>query len=284
MKKILVPTDFSACATIAVQFAVESAKLLPAELVLIHAFEGDGNVYIDYMGVNKEYNRTVLDDLKNDLENLKKKIEEEDHVAVTTRILRGTVAGAVLQVTEEEKIDLVVMGTLGASGLKEKLWGSKTSSIIGKSKVPVIAVPHKYEWKKPEKFLLATNNFEVDLPQLDFLFELAGLYMAQVKVAVFTDEDDDKAETFLEHIRKTPGFEKKLREKYFEETLTSSHLYGTDFSETLQQHIAQNEVDILVMITYQRSTWDRIFNPSKTKRMSYHTRIPLMAIPAAGPK
>jgi nucleotide-binding universal stress UspA family protein len=67
---------------------------------------------------------------------------------------------------------------------------------------------------------------------------------------------------------------------YNEETLTSAHLTGEDFETTLQNFIRENDIDILVMVTYQNTFWSRIFNPSKTKRMSYHTNIPLLAIPA----
>ena len=56
MKQILVPTDFSTCANNAVDFAVQSAKILPVEITILHAFELKGNIYTDYMGVNKEFN------------------------------------------------------------------------------------------------------------------------------------------------------------------------------------------------------------------------------------
>lgn len=282
MKKILVPTDFSTCAGNAVDFAVQSAKLLPAEIILLHAFEVKGNIYTDYMGINKEFNQSLLDDMQQKLQEFKKSIEETEEIIVTTKIFRGTVKDAVVETAIAENADLIVMGTLGASGIKEKLWGSKTSSVIGSTYIPVMAIPYDYEWKKPEKFLIATNHFEKEPAILDYVFELADLYMAQVQVAVFTDEDDDKAATYMEHIRKTPQYEKLLKQQYKEETLTATHLYGLEFEETLQKHIKEKEVDILVMITYQKEDgfWDRMFKPSKTNQMSYHTTIPLLAIPA----
>ena len=280
MKKILVPTDFLTCANNAVDFAVQSAKILPVEITLLHAFELKGNIYTDYMGVNKEFNQSLLDEVHNKLALLKSSIEETEGVVVTTYIFKGTVNEAILQTAEDKNIDLIVMGTLGASGIKEKLWGSKTAAVIGNSKVPVMVIPYEYEWKQPKKVLMATNHFEKDPAILDFLFELADLYRAQVQVAVFTDEDEDNAITLLEHTRKTPQFEKMLKEQYKEETLTARHLFGKEFEETLENYIRQNEIDILAMITYQRKLLDRIFHPSMTKRMSYHTKIPLLAIPA----
>lgn len=279
MKQILVPTDFSKCADNAIDFAVQSAKIVPAKIILLHSFEVKDNLYSDYMGVNREFNVSMLNAANEKLAHLKKSIEETEGVVVDTFISTHSLYDAITKSVKEKKIDMVVMGTLGASGLKEKLWGSRTSAIIGKSDVPVMVIPIEYEWRKPQNILLATNHFEKEPAILDYLFELAELYMSRVQVAVFTDEDDDKAMTFLEHKRKISEYEEYLKDRYNEETLTSAHLSGEDFETTLQNFIKEKGIDILVMVTYQNTFWNRIFNPSKTKRMSYRTNIPLLAIP-----
>ena len=279
MKQILVPTDFSTCADNAVNFAVQSAKIFPVEVMLLHAFEVKGNIYTDYMGVNKEFNQSLLDEVENKLSQLKSSIEKTEGIVVTTYIFKGTVNEAILQTAEDKNIDLIVMGTLGASGIKEKVWGSNASAIIGNSKVPVMVIPYEYEWKKPKNILIATNHFEKEPATLNFLFNLADLYKAKMQVAVFTNEDDDNTITLLEHTRKTQEYEIMLKKKYKEEMLTATQLFGKEFEVTLEDYIRQNEIDILAMVTYQRSLWARIFHPSITKRMSYHTKIPLLAIP-----
>ena len=171
------------------------------------------------------------------------------------------------------------MGTLGASGIKEKLWGSETGAIIGKTKVPVIAIPFEYKWEKPKKILLVTNHFEKEPVILDFLFELASLYGMEVHIAVFTEEDEE-AVNILEHGRNISHYEMMLIERYKHDGLTVTHLFGTEFEKTLQNYIGQNEIDMLAMVTHKRDFLDRIFHPSITKRMSYHTKIPLLAMPA----
>lgn len=280
MKKILVPTDFSEYAGNAVDFAIQTAKILPAEITLLHSYEINSSLYTDYMGVNKQFNQTILNDAKEKLATLKKDIEEKNGMVVNTSISTESLQDAIIKSTEEEKFDFMVMGTLGASGIKEKLWGSRTATAISKSKIPVIAIPDEYEWKKPQQILFATNQFEKDPAILDFIFELAGLYMANVQVAVFTDEDDDKAGTFVDNKRKISEYEMFLKENYSDKTLTSAHLYGENFEETLQDFIKENSMDMLVMVTYPHKFWNRIFNPSKTKKMSYNTKVPLLAIPA----
>jgi nucleotide-binding universal stress UspA family protein len=280
MKQILVPTDFSECAENAIDFAVHSAKILPGEITLLHSFEVNNNMYNDYMGVNRQFNLTMLNDVKEKLEQRKKDFEETDGVVADTIVSTDSLNNTIANSAVSKKFDLIVMGTLGASGIKEKLWGSRTAAVIGKATVPVMAIPINYTWKKPQKILFATNQFEKDPAILDYIFELADLYMASIQVAVFTDEDEDKAGTFLDHTNRIDEYGKFLRKAYNEETLTSAHLYGKNFDEVLQDFIKENNIDILIMVTYPHGFWNRLFNPSKTKRMSYHTTIPLLAIQA----
>lgn len=280
MKQILVPTDFSACAANAISFAVQSAKILPLEITLLHSFEINSSLYTDYMGVNKEFNQRLLNESGEKLAGIKQSIEKDDEIITDTILSTDSLQEAISRALEERKIDLIVMGTLGASGIKEKLWGSRTAAMIGRAEVPVMVIPNDYVWKKPQKILFVTNQFEKDPRIINYIFELAGLYMSGVQVAIFTDEDDDKAGTFLEHKRKITEYEEFLKEKYNDETLISTHLYGEKFEEALQDFIKENNIDMLVMINYPHKFWGRIFNSGRTKRMSYQTKIPLLAIPS----
>jgi nucleotide-binding universal stress UspA family protein len=280
MKKILVPTDFSSCAKNAIDFAVQSARYLPVEIHLLHVFESAQDMYTDYLGVNREFSQVLLAEAQEKLDHLKQQIEETEGISIQTHISVIPLSNAILEVARELHIDLIIMGTLGASGLKEKIWGSKTASLIGKTHVPVLVIPFFYVWKKPEKFLLATNQFEREPAILDFLFEAVDLYMAQMQVIVFTEEEGENAFAILEHTRKTPRYETLLKRQYHQDTLTATQIFGNGFEESLQEYIHVHHIDVLAMITYPRKFWDRIFHPSLTKRMSYHTQIPLLAIPA----
>lgn len=280
MKRILVPTDFSTCADNAINFAVQSAKLLPIEVIIIHSYEINSNMYVDYIGVNKAYNQTLVNDYTNKLADLKKSILETEGIKVTTRLYTDSIEDSILKATEENQIDLIVMGTLGASGLKEKLWGSKTAGIIGKTRVPVLAIPFEYQWKKPGKMLLAINQFEDEPGMLDFPFEMADQYKAQVIITVFTDDDDDDEITVLNRTHEISAYEKLLNQTYNKDSITVTHIVGKEFEETLQEYIKQSGIDIVTMVTYQKTFLESIFHSSKTKRMAYHTTIPLLAIPA----
>lgn len=279
MKRILVLTDFSDCAAGALDFAIQSAKLLPAEITLLHAFERQGSLYTDYMGVNKEFKQSMLHEVENKMATLQGDLWAGDGIFVNTLVLVGSLKDVILAAVANSHYDLVIMGASGASRLKEKLWGTNTAAIISISPIPILVIPHDYVWKKPGTFLIATEQFELDPKILDGIFELAGLYMAQVESAVFTSDNEEPA-VFLEHAHKAPYYEQQLRQRYGERELTTVQLYGDDLETVLQAHIDRKHIDVLVMITYKKGFWDRLFHSSRTRRMSYHSRVPLLVIPA----
>jgi len=280
MIKILIPVDFSECSIKAVNFAAQLSHYVPTQLDLLNVQEGTGSLYTDYVGLNKEYNQYLIADARKKLEKLQAKLGLADHVVISTHLVTGEVQETIIAEAAKLGSNLIVMGTSGASGIKELLIGSQTASVIGHSKIPVLAIPEHYEWKKPEKILLATNNFEKEPSILDSIFQLAAQLHAKVETAVFSDEDYDDAAALLQASYGISSYEKFLKEEYKQIALATAHLSGKSLEEALNDYIARTNIDILVMITYQRNLLKRIFNPSQTRRMSYHTRIPLLAIPS----
>lgn len=253
MKNILVPTDFSACAGNAVDFAVQSSKYLPLKVILLHSFEMEENIYSDYVGLDKEYKRSLLTDINNKLADIRKEIHDRDGVEVETCVSTKPLFNALEDVTRERDISLVIMGTLGATGFQGKLFGSNTAAWVEKSKVPVMVVPNEYKWKQPLKMLLATNRFEEENKMLDELFfDAARLFNASIEVVVFTEEDDAKTADFINNERKAFEYEARLRKAFMDTKLKVSSLRGSDFEDTLQTYIKDNDIDILAMITYQK--------------------------------
>src|SRR5690606_23678008 len=110
--QLLVPTDFSKAAGNAIDFAVQSAKLLPIQITLMHSFETGDSAYADYVGVNKEFNRQMIRDANAKLDELKKEIETTHGILVNTFVSTESLQNTITNYIEENKVDLVVMGTL----------------------------------------------------------------------------------------------------------------------------------------------------------------------------
>jgi nucleotide-binding universal stress UspA family protein len=144
MKRILVPTDFSAPANQALQFAIKIAEKSSGRVHLIHVVDLPVNyslispsIYVD--------DSIVRDSMALAQKSFDKTIEKHkgSGVSITCSVEYGNPSMAILKQIEEQKSDLVVMGTRGASGIKEILIGSNTEKIVRGSKVPVISIPER---------------------------------------------------------------------------------------------------------------------------------------------
>ncbi len=280
MKKIIVPTDFSLNADKALHFAVQIAKQAKAEIILVHACDLIDSPFKDNQTLYKEHNQTITDKSNKNLSLLKRGIEATEKLSINIKLYKGTVTDTILQASEEHLANLVIMGTLGKAGLHEKIFGSKTAQIIGETNVPLIAVPLLYEWKVPEKILLVINYFDEQSDNINPVFELAGLYNATVHIAIFTDVDSAQAFDYLKDKRSITAYEEKLKTRYKHVSIKSVHLDGSRFQETIEEYIHEQSIDMVAMINHKRTFLESIFNGSMTKKMSYHTRIPLLTIPA----
>lgn len=276
MKRLLVPTDFSPCADNAINFAVEVAKVLSAEIVLLNVYEHAGSTYTDYVGLDKEFRATMMNEGLLKLKQLQKSMEETEGITVSVLQYEGSIKENIIKSAADINADIIIMGTLGNGGIKERLWGSSTAAVIGASKIPVVAVPIEYDGVLPDKILFTTNHFEGSPRILDPLFELAAINMAQVFVALFSSGTAESAAGAKELVE----YGQELQKRYHDKSLVTEYLTGNDFENTIEQYIHKNDIKLLAMITYQRSFFERLFYPSMSKKMSYHTRIPLLVIPA----
>lgn len=280
MKKILVPTDFSPNADKATDYAVQIAKLNEAAVYLIHACDHLDPLYLDGALTHMEYNQRIMDEAFEKLELRRRSIEETEQVLVNTQLYNGTVQDTILVAAEEHQADLVIMGTLGITGLKDKLFGSKTAALISQSPVPLLAIPLEYDWSKPASFLMAIKDVNEALPLLDPAFELAALFKAGVHLALFTDKNDTGALDYISDERVILHAAEKLKEQHKDIVIGTEHLLGRDFEESIMEYIESKHIDMLVMITHKRTILGQLFHHSMTRKISYHTKIPVLAIPA----
>ncbi|MEO6219937.1 MAG: universal stress protein [Ginsengibacter sp.] len=280
MKNILVPTDFSLNANKALDFAVQIAKQANAEIHLIHSCDLIDTIFKDNQAMYKEHNQTISDKANENLSLLKKSIEDTEKLSVHTKLYKDKITDAILQASDEHHADLIIMGTLGEAGLRDKIFGSITAEIVGKTNIPVMAVPLMSEWEIPEKIFLAVNNVDDQPALFKSLFDLAELFNATVHLGIFTDADTAGPINYLNDERGIIAYEEKLNTLFKNSIIKHVHLDGHTFQETLEQYILEKGIDIMAMLTHKRTFVESIFNRSMTKKMSYHTRISLLAIPA----
>lgn len=158
MKKILVPCDFSNTAIQAFRFACEIASISKGEVFLLNVIELP-SLHSSLLVPIRAYENAFLKEVKSKAHRNFEKIKERwgGKVKIHFVVEAGSVKEGVRKLVDKKRIDLVVMGTHGSSGLKEFTVGSNTEKIVRSSKVPVIAVKKAVNVSSLRNIIFPTN-------------------------------------------------------------------------------------------------------------------------------
>lgn len=192
MKKILVPTDFSEQAGYALDFAYQIALKSTAEIILINVVDYPGlssiwgggmNVIggaeppldnLDESFINNLFNRS-----KDEIRAMTKKLDPGS-VKIKQVVEVGNPYFVITEKIEQENVNLVIMGTKGASGLEEVLIGSNTERVVRHANCPVITIKKKRDYTKIHNIAFA-SNFEGDQAHVvEELFKLQDIFKAKL--------------------------------------------------------------------------------------------------------
>ncbi len=137
-RKILVPIDFSSYSDQALNYAATISKKFNAQVILMHVIESlpysvtDSLVLIDHRRALETTAKSLLDNWSERL--------SEKKVAVTTFIASGAAYHEIVKKAQREKVDLIVMGTHGRTGLEHLLLGSVAEKVLRLCSCPVLTV------------------------------------------------------------------------------------------------------------------------------------------------
>ena len=275
MKTILVPTDFSIPADSAIHFAVKMASLWDASLILYHSFiPFESGFYL--ASVSELENNEAEKILTERITKIKHSIEKKNpNLRISIHVDRGPEGIKIVDFCKKNKVDLIIMGTSGASGLKEKLIGSFTAEIMTKAPCLVLAIPNKYKFNIPKKITYATNYTKKDKKVLQTLLKFNEVFNASINIlhidwglTFFTaDEDHEK-------------YKKSIQNHFKDFEFTFNHTAGKDISKTIIEETLLDKTEMIVMNPLKRKgIWNRIFQKSVTKQLAYRIPFPLLTIP-----
>ena len=81
-------------------------------------------------------------------------------------------------------------------------------------------------------------------------------------------------------LAKLNGMKDILKEKYKSEAFECKLIVGKKTLDALEHFIDEEEIDIISLTTHKRNMISRLFNPSLTKRMTFHSHTPLLVFHA----
>lgn len=263
--RVLLPTDFSENAALATQFALDIARRTDGYILALHAY--------DVPHYERSMTTSLLIEMKKSAEQNMSDFEEQ-HLANSgidydSHVMIGNPIRLSREMVQKHELEMVVMGTKGASGLEEFLIGSNAASVIHNVEVPVLVVPPSSVVKDIKRIVLATDlEFKSKKPPLQALAKIARVYDAEI---------------FLLHIQDEDGFPGGTRELIAEAMGDVKHSYHIaskkdDIEETILNFCEQKETDVVSAISKRYGFFQGLFHKSLTSKLAYHSNIPLLAL------
>ena len=274
MNTILVPTDFSVAAKNAAMYAINFAKQVKAnKIVLYNAYQmpivTDANMaMVDAVDIND-----LEEASKKNLENFKQSLlAHAGNIALETLSEYGAVTLDINDVCKETAADVVVMGVTGVGKVAESLIGSFAIDVARKSKVPVIIVPPDAGFTEIKEIMLAC----------DFSKVVETTPVGPVKSIL----EETKAKLFVvnidhrnKHFTADTPFESLMLDTLLNGYNPEYHfLDDEDFVAATNRFALEKEVDMIITIPKKMGWFDALFHKSHTKALAFHSHVPLMVV------
>lgn len=278
MKKIILPTDFSDNSWNAIKYALHYFKEDACHFYLLNTYTPI--IYqVEYMEVGTAQ-FGLIDAMKETskvgLKNIKSKIDKEfnnSKHSFTEISSFNTLTVEISEQTSNHGIDYIVMGTKGATGAIEILFGSNTMHVIKNAKCPVLAIPSDFSFEKPLEVLFP-SDFEIKFQKAHIkpILHVANTYNSRVNVmnASFGYELSEYQES-----------NKKKLEGYLKKT---AYVFHSVSNRTVEDAIAKfqlkHRINLLIMINNKHSFFENLFFRSTINHIGFHLNIPFLVIPS----
>ncbi len=270
-KTILIPTDFSENAQNAINYAISMYNGENPEYILLNSYRiipVGAEEYLtditDFEGMSKQGLDQVMKTIKKSFPNKKLNIE------VVSKL--GYPVEAMDKIVKRKKVDIVVMGTKGASGLREVLIGSNTSDAIKTLTCPVLAVPEKSIFKTPKNIAFGADFKNIDKEiLLGPMVEIAKKFKAEILIVhVEPQEETVNVDEALQGM--------KLHDFFRDIPHLFREVRDRDPAAGIENFIKTHTVDLLVTVARKHGFWENLFKGSITGKLAMHTTIPLLAL------
>lgn len=264
IKKILVPIDFSANAAKALKYALSVAKILPAQVEIMHVMQLPEML----SGFNEEQTMTKL-------KKIKQKIQEEEatkNITCKLHFHKGNIVQSICNFVITHSVDFIVIGSKGTSTIQQIFIGSTAKEIIHKAPCPVLAVPEHAVFESINKILLAVNYSELnDYAALTPFKELVKIFNSQIHILCVIHNHKLSS-------NKINSVTAELKNHLHPLQCSFDFIQYADVAEAIVEYAMEEEVEIIAMVTHEYSFLEKLFNKSITNKVVLHTNIPVLVL------
>ncbi|WP_179320320.1 universal stress protein [Winogradskyella helgolandensis] len=273
VKHIVLPTDFSDNAWSAAVYALKLYAEVECKFYFLHAWSATNTTDRTY--ITAKYVDEIKDEAWRQLIELKEMSESADSNAnhsFEIILSNDSLQKAIETAVENHTIDLIVMGTKGASKTKELFFGSNTVNTLKTKVCPILVIPDEFEFMAPKQIAFPTNFNRCYGEELQPIKDLAELYNSKIRIVHITKNNK---------LTSTQDYNLSMLKVHLENHPHIFH-WMPDYAkkhEEINDFIEELGIDMLVMINYKHSVIENIMNEPVVHKIGFNPKVPFLVIP-----
>lgn len=272
-KHLLIPIDFSSCSINALRYAVQFALRMPnpVAITLLNSY----NHPLDYSDINIHFEPTIEhqeieDRIGEEFDLLKTEVPELLKLSYEKVIVQNSLGKAIKTFCDSNTVDLIIIGSSGASGIDETVLGSNAHRVIKMELAPVLMIPKDYEYKPIDNIAICNDYKGMIDEALEPLKEISLIYSSKLHLLHISDrpildiQKSQAAKNLAEHLKKLP------HQFHF--------MLDVQVEHGINQFITKEHIDLVVIVPRKKQLLDKLLRKSESRSLIFHSKIPLLAL------
>lgn len=278
MKHILLPTDFSDNSWNAIKYALQLFKNDECTFHLLNTYT-PVVYHVEYVlgypaqfGLGDSIRTTAQENLTKMISKISEEIENNPKHQFKTQARFDSIISGVRDYLDENSIELIIMGTKGATGAKEILFGSNTVHIFKEIKCPVLAIPSNFTYESPHEILFPTdfgvnyNNSQLKIIKDIAISNHSRINTMHISTGYDLTEKQKKNKSDLEVILNNIAF-------------LFHDVRSMNITDAINHFQIKHKINLLVMINNKHSFFENLFFKNTISQIGFHLNIPFLVIP-----
>jgi nucleotide-binding universal stress UspA family protein len=275
---MLLPTDFSDNSWNAIKYALQLFKNEACNITLLNTYTP--LIYqVDEMQFDSDkfgLVHSMADVSETGLDEMLQKIRNEFNNPKHTFSKISSFNSLTTEINElykEKMMDMIVMGTKGATGVRELLFGTNTVHLIKDARCPILAIPSNYSFEPPHEILFP-SDYEVNFQErhIQPIMDIASSFKSRIHV-----------------LNTSRGYELSIEqeknrqklESYFKDLTYSFHSVSSqNVQEAITSFQLTTSINLLIMIKNKHSFFENLFFKSVINQIGFHLNVPFLVIPS----
>ncbi|MBN2013374.1 universal stress protein [candidate division KSB1 bacterium] len=282
INNILCPIDLSTSAQNVVKYAISFAGHYNTAIRFVHVSTHPPEVYYRFFPDVTGYLKSLEDDVQVQIEEFKKKLPE----AIDINVRYGTVYQEILQYTQDEAIDLIILAAGGFAATHIPVLSTESQKVIRKAECPVLTLHGKRTEARIKRILCPVDLSDRSYRALDEAVELARNFQAKIYLVHVVEMHEFKkrrvkaysSDEAFNRMSEMLKSEMKVSDQFSDVEIERVVRRNVDAAAEIVNYAKDQEIDLITLSTHGHGYWPRVLLGSVTEKVLQIAPCPVLTI------